>query len=139
MKLQETIKSVLKEELTGKHKMFIKSLNDVFDNLNMKNVNPKFGNHFFWYDKNNNSVFEKNNWGMLWILNCSVYNELRVIIIGYFGFPADECDNILINYLNDKYGSEFGTQIIKSVGNETCDPDEFFGNEMGDSDEFFDN
>jgi hypothetical protein len=126
MNLTQTIRRILKEESDSRYKLLTKVFDNVFDNLEIEKTEP---NHIQlnWYDsKTGKKLFERNHWGRFWIYDCDVYNQLRINVIGYLGFPVDEFENILINYLNTKYTSKFGDRELKDVGNENCDPDDFF-------------
>jgi hypothetical protein len=130
MKLQETIRKVLRETREEKVNKFIYSRFDrVFDELNLE---VEYGENDYvygkWYDKDKQEVFHRNSWGSFWILKCEPYRTLYAISKSV-DFDDIEFNEILIEYLNDKYKEQFLNRTFKSVGDELyCLEDESIWN-----------
>jgi hypothetical protein len=121
MKLQQTIRKVLRETKEEKINEFIRSRFDrIFDELDLvitfdkHFVNSMYGK---WYNKENEEVFHRNNWGMLWIGKCGPYRQLRTYSKA-IGLDLDTFWKVLIEYLNEKYEEQFHNKPLKSVGDE---------------------
>jgi hypothetical protein len=121
MSLQKTIRKVLRETKEEKINDFIRSRFDrIFDELDLVIV---FDKHFVntmygkWYNKENEEVFHRNNWGMLWIGKCGPYRQLRTYSKA-IGLDLDTFWKVLIEYLNEKYEEQFHNKPLKSVGDE---------------------
>jgi len=121
MRLQQSIRRVLKETREEKIKNFIYSKFDrIFDELDLVIV---FDKHFVntmygkWYNKENEEVFHRNDWGVLWIGKCGPYRKLRTYSKA-IGLDLDTFWKVLIEYLNNKYEEQFHNKPLKSVGDE---------------------
>ena len=121
MSLQKTIRRVLRETKEEKINDFIRSRFDrIFDELDLVIVYDKqFVNTMYgkWYNKENEEVFHRNNWGMLWIGKCGPYRQLRTYSKA-IGLDLDTFWKVLIEYLNEKYEEQFHNKPVKSVGDE---------------------
>jgi hypothetical protein len=121
MNLQQTIRRVLWETKEEKINDFIYSRFDrIFDELDLVIVFDKeFVNTMYgkWYNKENEEVFHRNNWGMLWIGKCGPYRQLRTYSKA-IGLDLDTFGKVLIEYLNKKYEEQFHNKPLKSVGDE---------------------
>jgi hypothetical protein len=120
MKLQETIRRILMEE-TKEHKVksFMYSKFDkVFDGLNL-DVEYGDKNYVYgkWYNQEDKVVFHRNDWGVLWVSECGPYRKLRAYSKS-ISLNLDEFNNLLIEYLNDKYSEKFKGKSFKNVGDE---------------------
>ena len=121
MSLQKTIRKVLRETKEEKINDFIRSRFDrIFDELDLVIVYDKqFVDTMYgkWYNKENEEVFHRNNWGMLWIGKCGPYRQLRTYSKA-IGLDLDTFWKVLIEYLNEKYEEQFHNKPLKSVGDE---------------------
>ena len=121
-KIEETIIRVLKETREEKIKNFIYSKFDiVFDELDLVIVyDQRFTTTMYgkWYNKENDEeVFHRNDWGILWIGKCGPYRKLRTYSKAV-GLDFEGFEKVLIEYLNDKYKEQFNNKPVKSVGDE---------------------
>jgi hypothetical protein len=121
MSLQKTIRKVLRETKEEKINDFIYFRFDrIFDELDLVIV---FDKHFVntmygkWYNKENEEVFHRNDWGVLWIGKCGPYRQLRTYSKA-IGLDLDTFGKVLIEYLNNKYEEQFHNKPLKSVGDE---------------------
>jgi hypothetical protein len=121
MKLQETIRKVLRETKEDKIRSFMFTRFDkVFNELNLvieydkKFVNTMYGK---WFNEENDIIFHRNNWGVLWINDCDPYIKLRSYSISVL-LNLEEFNNLLIEYLNDRYSDKFKGKILQKVGDE---------------------
>ena len=121
MNLQQTIRRVLRETKEEKINDFIRSKFDrIFDELDLVIV---FDKHFVntmygkWYNKENEEVFHRNNWGVLWIGKCGPYRQLRTYSKA-IGLDFETFEKVLVEYLNDRYKEQFHNKPLKSVGDE---------------------
>jgi hypothetical protein len=70
--------------------------------------------------KNGKKIFERNHWGMLWIYGCNEFLNIYYLK-DIFSLSEDEFKTQLLDYLNEKYGDEFGKKPLKSISSENCD------------------
>ena len=122
MDLQQTIRKVLRETKEEKINEFIRSRFDrIFDELDLIIVYDKqFVNTMYgkWYSKENDEeVFHRNDWGVLWVAKCGPYRKLRTYSKA-IGLDFEAFEKVLIEYLNDKYNEQFNNKPVKSVGDE---------------------
>jgi hypothetical protein len=121
MSLKENIRKVLRETKEEKINEFIRSRFDrIFDELDLVIVYDKqFVNTMYgkWYNKENEEVFHRNDWGVLWIQKCGPYRQLRTYSKA-IGLDLDTFWEVLIEYLNEKYKEQFHNKPLKSVGDE---------------------
>ena len=120
--LQETVRRVLRETREEKIKNFIYSKFDiVFDELDLVIIyDQRFTTTMYgkWYNKENDEeVFHRNDWGILWIGKCGPYRKLRTYSKAV-GLDFEGFEKVLIEYLNDKYKEQFNNKPVKSVGDE---------------------
>ena len=121
MNLKKNIKKILKEEENlVRVRLLTKYLDDFFDNFKLIKTEPDLC-QFNWYDEKGDKILERNNWGMLWIYNCNFFYNLKLFIINYLSFSYHEFNDILINYLNGKYGNKFQGNLLKDIGTGSCD------------------
>jgi hypothetical protein len=59
------------------------------------------------YGDEDRPPFERNPWGMLWVNNTNLYNNIKNIL----GIDTEECNELIINYFKEKYNI-----IIKKIG-----------------------
>ena len=100
------------------HKYFDK----VFDDLVLISKYEDHPQQMDWINKDGKKIFERNTWGRFWIYGCDEYNELKripeTIQLSYHKFQE-----LLIDYLNNRYSNEFGEKPLKDMGNERCEED----------------
>jgi hypothetical protein len=102
------------------HKYFKK----VFDGLTIISTYGSDSDHPYqmdWVDGNGHKMFERNTWGKFWVYDCEMYDQLKygakIMSLSY-----EEFQELLIDYLNERYFNEFGSkQPLKEIGNEYCD------------------
>jgi hypothetical protein len=119
MNLQETIRRVLRETKEEKIRSFLFSRFDrVFNELDLKveygDKNYVYGK---WYNKKDKDVFHRNDWGVLWVTECGPYRKLRAYSDSVL-LNLDEFNNLIIEYLNDKYADKFKGKLFQNVGDE---------------------
>jgi hypothetical protein len=122
MSLQKTIRKVLRETKEEKINDFIRSRFDrIFNELDLiivfdkQFVNTMYGK---WYSKENDEeVFHRNDWGVLWILKCGPYRQLRTYSKA-IGLDFETFEKVLIEYLNEKYKEKFHNKPLKNVSDE---------------------
>ena len=51
------------------------------------------------YGDEDRPPFERNPWGMLWVNNTNLYNNIKNIL----GIDTEECNELIINYFKEKY------------------------------------
>ena len=112
MNLQESIKRILREELSAD--MIYPDFNEIFDNLEMDVTNDKGTIYVTWRDKNGENVFSRNHWGRLFIHQCKPYHALR-FYSKMISQTMEEFEETLVKYLNDKYENEFMSRPIREV------------------------
>lgn len=110
--MKTQIRNILREEV--KPKILNEAFDKVFDKLK---VNDSGEMYFKWIDSDNNEIFHRNHWGMLWVIDCDTYNNLR-FYSQLFSMDIDEFNDYLIQYVNNRYKELFGDNLIKSVGDE---------------------
>ena len=125
--LKESIIRILKETQEDKIKRFLfQRFDKVFDELNLK-VDYEGNNYVYgkWFDKDGKDIFHRNDWGVIWIINCEPYKELYIYSKSV-GLNGEEFEKILVEYFNDKYLDQFLQKLFKTVSNENnCLEDEF--------------
>lgn len=127
MKLIETIKKVLNETRQEKVKDFMYSKFDrVFNELDLEveygDKNYVYGK---WYDKDKQDIFHRNDWGVLWISKCGPYKQLRNYSKS-IGLELDDFNELLKEYLNNRYLDQFKGKMIRGIGDENyCLDDEY--------------
>lgn len=116
MNIRQIIKNTLKEELEEKKYFFL--IKNYFDNsfntlvfINDKEQNSK------WKNKDGKEIFIRNWWGMLWILDCDFYNDLRSYV-SMFSIDKHEFDKLLTKYVNQRYMEYFNDRPLRDVGDE---------------------
>jgi hypothetical protein len=99
--------------------VFIKQINSVFDELELIKTYEDIV-QVNWIDKKGVKIFERNDWGKLWVYGCDVYNSLDSVskILQY---SKQEFHNLLLDFLNDKYKVEFKTRPLKEISSEYCE------------------
>jgi len=121
MNLQETIRKVLRETKEEKIRSFLFSRFDrVFNELNLEvEYDKEFVNTMYgkWFNEKNDIIFHRNNWGALWVKDCDTYRKLRSYSISVL-LNLEEFNNLLIEYLNDRYSNKFKGKILQKVGDE---------------------
>lgn len=100
------------------------SWDKVFDNLLIEDDGES--GYVKWIDpsiddEEENFPFSKNYWGYFWTHNCEYYNKLKVRQ-RYLSLSDEEFKNLLLIYLNGKYGMLFPNRLIKNIDN-SCDSD----------------
>ena len=115
MSLRPQIRKILKEELETKRELslidfFQKKFNDVLF------VND-FDQNSRLFSKNQDELFIRNWWGMLWVQNCDFYNDLR-IRAQVLGFSLQEFHSMLVKFVNNKYKDYFKDRPLRYVGDE---------------------
>ena len=99
---------------------FYKNFDKVFDELNLINTENHL-HQYNWIDNNGKKVFQRNHWGMFWIYGCDKYYDLK-IFPKMTGLSFIHFQKILIDYLNNKYKTQFGDEKpLKQIGNENCE------------------
>ena len=119
MNLKESIRRILKETREDKVKsLLLQEFNKVFDELNLK-VDYEENNYVYgkWFDKDGKDIFHRNDWGVIWIINCEPYKELY-IYSKLVGLNEEEFEKILVEYFNNKYLDQFLQKPFKSVSDE---------------------
>jgi len=121
MNLQETIRKVLRETKEEKIRSFLFSRFDrVFNELNLviqydkQFVNTMYGK---WYNEEEEELFHRNDWGILWVSDCDTYRKLRSYSSSLL-LDMNEFEKLLIEYLNGKYSDQFNGKLIRDVGDE---------------------
>lgn len=99
---------------------FHKRFDKIFDGLELIKTENNL-HQYNWVNNDGKKVFERNNWGRFWIYGCDEYYHLKIAPKSA-GLSFIEFQEILINYLNNKYSTQFGDEKpLKEIGNETCD------------------
>ena len=93
---------------------------EIFNNLTLRQTYEEFPQQMNWYNEKGKIVFERNTWGVFWIYDCYLWDELKTFG-KYMAFDNNEFEESLINFLNKKHSSEFGKKPLKEIGNENCD------------------
>lgn len=70
-----------------------------------------------WVDEKNEDVFHRNNWGVLWVIECDPYKKLRSYSSSLL-LDLNDFKNLLIEYINGKYGDQFNDKLIREIGDE---------------------
>lgn len=96
-----------------------KEFDKLFDRLNLVKTEPDLI-QCNWVDENNEKIFERNNWGTLWIYGCDEFSDL-FYLSDIFSLTKDEFEKELLNYLNERYKNEFAERPIKKISSEDCE------------------
>jgi hypothetical protein len=121
MNLQENIQRI-KEVMyvISEDEDYTKLLNRQFDKVFNKLTTTSDEGYVKWFrDNDEDEVFGKNWSGSFWVHDCDEYGKLSQFIL-HFLLTEDEFYKILINYLNNKYQTEFGDRPIKKIYDEEC-------------------
>ena len=119
MNLQETIRRVLRETKEEKIRSFLFTRFDrVFNELTLE-VEYGDDNYLYakWFDKENKDVFHRNTWGSFWIVECEPYKKLRSYSSSLL-LDLNEFEELLKEYLNERYGDKFKGKIIRKIGDQ---------------------
>jgi len=95
-------------------------LHTVFDEKLNSITATNDGEGYVFFNINDEVVFDKNYWGMLWIRNCDVFSNL-LSYSRLLSIPEEETKNQLIDYLNKKYSDVVGERPIRKINAEYCD------------------
>ena len=121
MNLQETIRRVLRETKEEKIRSFLFTRFDrIFNELNLvilydkKFVNTMYGK---WFNEEEEEVFHRNDWGVLWVSDCATYRKLRSYSSSLL-LNMNEFEKLLIEYLNGRYSDQFKGKLIRQIGDE---------------------
>jgi len=94
-------------------------LHSVFDDKLSSVTATNDGEGYVLFKLNGKKVFDKNYWGVLWVIDCDIFSNLlsysRLLAI-----PEEETKNQLINYLNKKYSDVLVERPIIKIGDEYC-------------------
>ena len=60
------------------------------------------------------ATFYKNHWGNFFIDDCELYDEIYGFTI-LLSIENEVFENILMEYLNNRYREEFGTQPVRKI------------------------
>jgi len=120
MRLQENIsriKTIMEiEEDTNRVSNILHS---VFDEK-LKSITATNEEGYVFFYINDEVVFDKNYWGMLWIRDCDIFLNL-LSYSRLLSIPEEETKNQLIDYLNKKYSDVVGERPIRKIDAEYCD------------------
>jgi hypothetical protein len=118
MNLQETIRKVLRETKEEKIRSFLFTRFDrVFNELTLE---VEYGDDNYLYAKwfnEEEEVFHRNNWGVLWVSDCTTYRKLKSYSSSLL-LNMNEFEKLLIEYLNGKYNDQFKGKLIRQIGDE---------------------
>ena len=137
MNLQETIRRVLRETKEEKIRSFLFSRFDrVFNELNLviqydkQFVKTMYGK---WFNEEEEELFHRNDWGILWVSDCDTYRKLRSYSSSLL-LDKNEFKKLLIEYLNGKYSDQFNGKLIREIGDEhfCLDEDDYIEESVGD-------
>lgn len=99
---------------------FHNKFNKIFDKLELIKTEDNL-HQYNWIDNDGKKVFERNHWGMFWIYGCDEYYRLKNIP-KMAGLSFLEFENILIEYLNNRYNVQFGDEKpLQNIATEVCD------------------
>jgi len=136
-KIQETIKRILRETKEEKIRSFLFSRFDrVFNELNLviqydkQFVKTMYGK---WFNEEEEELFHRNDWGILWVSDCDTYRKLRSYSSSLL-LDKNEFKKLLIEYLNGKYSDQFNGKLIREIGDEhfCLDEDDYIEESVGD-------
>ena len=94
-------------------------LHSVFDEK-LKSITATNEEGYVFFYINDEVVFDKNYWGMLWIRDCDIFLNL-LSYSRLLSIPEEETKNQLIDYLNKKYSDVVGERPIRKIDAEYCD------------------
>lgn len=114
------IKSMIGESETSRMTKYIYGkFDNLFDKLKLEKTYEDIHHYSWFHNENGKKVFERNHWGRCWVYDCDEYREL--LLVGkLFGITYREFENILIEYLNERYKYEFGDRPLKDIADEGC-------------------
>jgi hypothetical protein len=115
--MRDLIKKILKEEISTE--VIYSEFDNIFDNLELEVKNDDGTLYVNWIDDKDEVVFERNHWGMFWVQDCKLYNELR-FYSKMLSQSKKEFEDTLVYYLNQKYIERFYYRPIKKIENYTC-------------------
>ena len=95
-------------------------LHSVFDDKLSSVIATNDGENYVFFNINDEVVFDKNAWGMLWIRDCDIFSNL-LSYSRLLSIPEEETKNQLIDYLNKKYSDVVGERPIRKINDEYCD------------------
>ena len=95
-------------------------LHSVFDEKLKSITATKDSNDYVVFKLNGKKVFDKNYWGMLWVIDCDIFSNL-LSYSRLLSIPVYEIKKNLIDYLNKKYSDVLGERIIRDIGDDYCD------------------
>ena len=78
------------------------------------------GEGYVFFHLNGKIVFDKNNWGMLWIRDCGLFKD----IMSYsrlLSVPEIDVEFYFMDYLNNKYSDVIGENTIMLLNTDYCD------------------
>jgi len=94
-------------------------LYSVFDDK-LKSISATKDNEdYVVFKLNGKKVFDKNYWGMLWVIDCDIFLNL-LSYSRLLSIPVYEIKKHLIDYLNKKYSDVLGERIIIDIGDDYC-------------------
>ena len=109
-KLRESIKRFLKEQSESRREnILMKRFDEVFSTLTMYKTDPEY-DLFEWEDENEEVVFGKNDWGMLWVESCEPYLEFRNLA-QFLSYEDYDFHELLSKFINRRYGSSFKNKV----------------------------
>jgi hypothetical protein len=99
-------------------------LHSVFDEK-LKSISAiKDSEDYVVFKLNDKKVFDKNYWGMLWVIDCDIFSNL-LSYSRLLSIPVYETKKHLIHYLNKKYSDVLGERIIRDIGDDYCNELDF--------------
>jgi hypothetical protein len=114
-RIVENIKKVLKETREEKVNKFITTNFDkIFDKFELDIELHRGMIYAKWHNSENELIMHRNNYGTLWLTDCDIYKKLRDYS-KVVRLDLDSFNEMLINYLNNKYGHRFNNRLIKTV------------------------
>ena len=99
-------------------------LHSVFDEKLKSITATKDINDYVVFKLNGKKVFDKNYWGMLWVIDCDIFSNL-LSYSRLLSIPVYETKKNLIDYLNKKYSDVLGERIIRDIGDDYCNELDF--------------
>ncbi len=123
MNLQEQISRIHEMMLINESdkikKIVDREFDNFFDNLELIKTEDNI-HHYNWKTKDKKKIFERNHWGRFWIWGCDEWFDLKLIGI-IFDLTYEEFEHKLLEYLNNKYKSQFGEENpLKDIRSESC-------------------
>jgi hypothetical protein len=126
MNLQENISRIKKVMyVISEDEDYTKLLNRQFDKVFNKLTTTSDEGYVKWFrDNDEDEVFGKNWWGNFWVHDCDEYGKISQFM-SHFSLNKDKFHKLLMNYLNNKYQTEFGDRPIKAINPDDCIEDYF--------------